>query len=200
MRKILSLLLITVMALGLIGCGTVNETSATIGTEHIKAEIVFRDYGTVKVELYPEKAPITVANFVNLVESGFYDGTLIHRIQTNFVIQGGDPKRVGKEPVPTIKGEFANNGVANDLQHTRGALSMARNGVDYDSASSQFFICIGDCRKSLDGDYACFGYVTEGMNVIDKIVALGPQGDSRMGVLPEGSKMPVIETIRIINN
>ena len=122
----------------------------------------------IKLELYPETAPITVKNFEKLVSEGFYDGLIFHRVINGFMIQGGDPEGTGmggsKEK---IKGEFASNGVKNDLKHTRGVISMARSMMK-DSASSQFFIMHQDAPH-LDGDYAAFGKIVEGMDVVDEI-------------------------------
>ncbi|MBQ2278819.1 MAG: peptidylprolyl isomerase, partial [Clostridia bacterium] len=124
--------------------------------------------GIIKLELYPDIAPITVANFEKLVKEGFYDGLIFHRVIKNFMIQGGDPTGTGMGGAKeTIKGEFASNGVTNTLSHTRGVISMARSQKK-DSASSQFFICHADA-KYLDGDYAAFGKVIEGMDVVDEI-------------------------------
>ena len=122
----------------------------------------------IKAELYPETAPNTVANFVHLVESGFYDGLIFHRVIPRFMIQGGDPTGTGMGgPGWRIKGEFARNGVKNDLKHTRGVLSMARS-MHPDSAGSQFFIMHEDAPH-LDGQYAAFGKVIEGMDAVDAI-------------------------------
>lgn len=122
----------------------------------------------IKIELYPDKAPITVENFEKLVKSGFYDGTIFHRVIKGFMIQGGDPTGTGTGgPGWNIKGEFASNGVKNDLKHTRGVISMARSMMP-DSAGSQFFIMHMDAPH-LDGDYAAFGKVVEGMDVVDEI-------------------------------
>ena len=122
----------------------------------------------IELELYPETAPITVKNFEKLVSEGFYDGLIFHRVINGFMIQGGDPEGTGmggsKEK---IKGEFASNGVKNDLKHTRGVISMARSMMK-DSASSQFFIMHQDAPH-LDGDYAAFGKIVEGMDVVDEI-------------------------------
>jgi len=129
------------------------------------------DNGDVmKAELYPEVAPNTVRNFINLVQKGFYDGLIFHRVIPNFMIQGGCPEGVGVGgPGYAIKGEFADNGFANDLKHTRGVLSMARSRIP-DSAGSQFFIMVAD-SPHLDGQYAAFGKVIEGMEAADKIVS-----------------------------
>lgn len=125
--------------------------------------------GSLRFELYPEVAPISVENFVKLAKDGFYDGLTFHRIVPGFVIQGGDPTGTGMGgPGWHIKGEFASNGVRNDLKHTRGVLSWARS-MDPDSAGSQFFIMVDDAPH-LDGDYAAFGKVTEGIDLVDAIV------------------------------
>lgn len=134
------------------------------------ADIEIADYGTVTVQLDQASAPVTAANFVSLAESGFYDGLTFHRIMEGFMMQGGDPNGDGTGGSEnTIVGEFADNGYENSLSHTRGAISMARSGDDYDSASSQFFIVQEDSTY-LDGQYAVFGYVTEGLEVVDAVV------------------------------
>ncbi|GKU26029.1 MULTISPECIES: peptidylprolyl isomerase [Clostridium] len=126
--------------------------------------------GVIKAELYPEVAPNTVKNFVSLIKKGFYDGVIFHRVIPGFVIQGGDPQGIGiGGPGYSIKGEFAANGFKNDLNHTKGVLSMARSGHP-DSAGSQFFIMVADAPH-LNGQYAAFGKVTEGLDVVDGIVA-----------------------------
>ncbi|NAP01543.1 peptidylprolyl isomerase [Halomonas sp. MG34] len=128
-------------------------------------------------ELYPKVAPNTVANFISLIEDGFYDGLTFHRIEPGFVIQGGDPEGNGTGgPGYSIAGEFESNGVKNDLIHDRGVLSMARSQSP-DSAGSQFFIML-ESSPHLDGDYAAFGEVTEGMDTVDEIVAAGNSGDT----------------------
>lgn len=125
----------------------------------------------MKIELYPDKAPITAANFEKLVKEGFYDGLTFHRIIPGFMIQGGDPEGTGMGgSKDKIKGEFASNGVKNDIKHTRGVISMARSMMK-DSASSQFFIMHADAPH-LDGDYAAFGKVIEGLEVIDEIASV----------------------------
>ena len=127
--------------------------------------------GEIKLELYPDIAPITVQNFVDLASKNFYDGLIFHRVISGFMIQGGDPTGTGMGgPGHQIKGEFAANGVKNPLSHTRGVISMARSQKK-DSASSQFFICHADA-KYLDGDYAAFGKVIEGMDVVDEIAGV----------------------------
>ena len=135
--------------------------------------------GVITAELYPEFAPNTVANFVNLVESGFYDGLIFHRVIPGFMIQGGDPQGTGMGgPGYSIKGEFARNGFRqNTLRHRRGVLSMARSMMP-NSAGSQFFIMHADAPH-LDGDYAAFGMVTEGMDVVDGIAAVRTNAQDR---------------------
>ena len=159
------------------------------------ARIEVENYGTITVELDAEAAPETVANFVALAREGFYDGLTFHRIIQGFMIQGGDPKGDGTGgSETTIKGEFSENGVENPLSHTRGAISMARSD-DYDSASSQFFIVQEDSTY-LDGSYAAFGYVTEGMDVVDAICADAAPIDSNGLIAPEAQ--PVITSITIL--
>ena len=132
----------------------------------------------IKAELYPEIAPNTVRNFVSLVSKGFYDGLIFHRVIRGFMIQGGCPDGTGMGgPGYSVKGEFAQNGVANDLKHTPGVLSMARS-MHPDSAGSQFFIMHADA-KHLDGQYAAFGKVTDGMDVVDQIAAGKTDGNDR---------------------
>ena len=127
--------------------------------------------GTIKAELYPEIAPNTVNNFISLIQKGFYDGTIFHRVIPGFMIQGGDPEGTGMGgPGYGIKGEFAMNGFKNDLKHTTGVLSMARSQRP-NSAGSQFFIMVDDAPH-LDGQYAAFGKVVAGMDVVDKIAAV----------------------------
>ena len=127
---------------------------------------------TMKGELYPETAPNSVANFVELANSGFYDGVIFHRVIPGFMIQGGDPLGRGTGgPGYSIRGEFARNGFNNPLKHTRGVLSMARRGGDYNSGSCQFFICNADAPH-LNGEYASFGYVVAGMETVDSISAV----------------------------
>ena len=160
------------------------------------AEIVVQDYGTIKVELDADQAPITVQNFIDLANSGFYDGLTFHRIIEGFMIQGGDPNGDGTGGSGhTIRGEFTQNGVNNTLSHTRGAISMARSSA-MNSASSQFFIVHEDSTY-LDGSYAVFGYVTEGMDVVDAIATSVTAEDSNGTVAKENQ--PVIEKITIID-
>ena len=134
----------------------------------VNAEILMENGGLIKLELYPDIAPITVENFVKLANSKFYDGLIFHRVISGFMIQGGDPNGVGTGgPGWQIKGEFALNGVENNISHKRGVISMARS-MNYNSAGSQFFICHAD-STFLDGQYAAFGKVTDGIEVVDEI-------------------------------
>lgn len=162
------------------------------GTHH--AEIQVKDYGTITVELDADTAPITVTNFVNLAKDGFYDNLTFHRIMDGFMIQGGDPNGDGTGGADqTIKGEFSSNGVENEISHTRGMISMAR-AQDPDSASSQFFIVQED-SDYLDGNYAAFGHVTSGMEIVDQICKDVPVEDDNGTVKAENQ--PVIEKITI---
>ena len=158
------------------------------------AVIEIEGYGTITLELDASAAPVTTENFVSLAREGFYDGLTFHRIIEGFMIQGGDPDGNGTGgSEQTIKGEFRENGVENSLSHTRGVISMARSN-DYDSASSQFFIVHQD-STFLDGSYAAFGYVTEGMEVVDAICADAEPIDGDGFIAPENQ--PVIQSITI---
>ena len=163
------------------------------GIHHVR--IVVKDYGTIEATLNANVAPITVSNFAHLVESGFYNGLTFHRIIDGFMIQGGDPKGNGSGGSENkIKGEFTKNGVENDISHTRGTISMAR-AQDPNSASSQFFIMQAD-NSTLNGNYAAFGTVTSGMDVVDAICKGASPTDSN-GSIP-ASEQPVIESITMI--
>ena len=200
-KRIFSILLACFMVTTLLtGCGENQQQEETQNDANLlsgkhTAEIVVKDYGTIKLELDADTAPITVTNFVNLANDGFYNGLTFHRIIDGFMIQGGDPLGNGTGGSDTnIKGEFEQNGVKNDISHVRGVISMARS-QDNDSASSQFFIVQADSTY-LDGQYAAFGHVTESMEVVDaiceKMTELG-LSDS----IPTENQ-PVIETITII--
>jgi peptidyl-prolyl cis-trans isomerase B (cyclophilin B) len=155
-----------------------NETTLNYNTENPVVAILIKGYGKVVCELYPDKAPNTVNNFISLVKKGFYDNNTMHRCIAGFVLQGGDPTGTGRGgPGYTIKGEFSANGVANDLKHTEGVLSMARTSVSNDTAGSQFFIMLGTAQH-LDGQYAAFGKVIEGMDIVQKIAATEKVKDS----------------------
>ena len=166
-----------------------NENTGTI-----YAVIDMKDYGTIKVKLAPEAAPITVENFVSLAKSGFYNGLTFHRIISGFMMQGGDPDGTGMGGSDkNIKGEFASNGVNNPISHKRGVISMAR-AMDPNSASSQFFIMHKD-GTFLDGEYAAFGEVTEGIEIVDKICESARPIDNN-GTIPR-AEHPVINSIVI---
>lgn len=158
------------------------------------AEIDIADQGVITVALYGNDAPISVANFVKLANEGFYNGLTFHRIISGFMMQGGDPNGNGTGGSgENIKGEFSANGVDNTLSHTRGAISMARSAA-FDSASSQFFIMHQD-YTSLDGQYAVFGYVTDGMDIVDDICESAKPTDNN-GTIPT-AEQPVINSITI---
>ena len=183
MKKIFTSILVLFSLLILSGCSNNEEDIEKNPLVTMEIE----DYGTIKIELYPEYAPNTVANFVNLIESGFYDGLTFHRLVPGFVLQGGDPDGDGTGgPGYTIDGEFKANGYTkNTLSHDKGVISMARS-MDYDSAGSQFFIVLDDSAKSsLDGMYAGFGRVTEGMEILKEIEANEKIADDATGALEE---------------
>ncbi len=143
-----------------------------------KVTITMEDGGVMSGELYPDIAPVTAENFKKLADEHFYDGLIFHRVIKGFMIQGGDPQGTGTGgPGYTIKGEFASNGFKNDLKHTRGVLSMAR-AMDPDSAGSQFFI-MHENAPHLDGEYAAFGRITDGLDVLDKIASVATDWHDR---------------------
>ena len=212
MKKHIRTILIALMALSLImlaGCGggsseeaetpaptepEVEKSAESIGIHH--AEIEIEGYGTVSVELDGDTAPITVQNFMDLANAGFYDGLTFHRIIDGFMIQGGDPNGDGTGGSGTnITGEFAANGYENNIAHTKGVISMAR-AQDPDSASSQFFIMVADAPH-LDGMYAAFGHVTDGQDAVDKIAADAKPLDDNGTIAPDDQ--PVITSIKIID-
>ncbi|MBR2315046.1 MAG: peptidylprolyl isomerase [Clostridia bacterium] len=189
--KIISLILCLVMVFAFAACSSDNSDTTTT-TEAVtdattdavtdatdantKVVVTVKDFGQFTIELYPEYAPKSVENFISLVKSGFYSGTIFHRVMEGFMAQGGAP--ANGENLTPIKGEFKSNGWdANTLLHTRGVISMART-TDPDSATSQFFICYDDC-PTLDGDYAAFGKVIEGMEVVDKFLEVEKTYNSR---------------------
>jgi peptidyl-prolyl cis-trans isomerase B (cyclophilin B) len=198
MRKLISFGLISLLVITLLsGCGSKN-----VGVHHVEIEV--ENYGVIKVELNGDIAPITVKNFISLAKDGFYDGLTFHRIIDGFMIQGGDPNADGPGgSAKKIKGEFSANGVENNISHVRGVISMARKGENpytgeknYNSASSQFFIVHRDAPH-LNGKYAAFGFVTEGMEIVDAICKDTPVTDSNGTVVK--SKQPVIKEIRVID-
>ena len=172
--------------------GIITSADEIEATDHVNIEV--KDYGTISIALAGKAAPETVENFTSLVKDGFYDGLTFHRIISGFMIQGGDPLGNGTGGSDkNIKGEFASNGFENNLSHVRGAISMARSG-DPNSASSQFFIVHEDSAY-LDGEYACFGFVKDGMDVVDAICKDAKPVDNNGTMLPEDQ--PVIEKITI---
>lgn len=173
----------------------VTTEPITFGDEPIIAEIDIKNYGKITLELDGKTAPITVANFIKLADEKFYDGLTFHRIIKDFMIQGGDPNGNGTGGSDEeIKGEFSANGVENNIEHVRGVISMARSN-DMNSASSQFFIIHQDAPH-LDGQYAAFGHVTGGIEIVDKICEDTKVEDSNGTVSKENQ--PVINTVRII--
>ena len=210
--------LLGVSGLGLSGCGSSATGAATdvpatdadaaseegepdlsddpyaTGTHRVAMEV--EGYGTIEATLNANVAPITVSNFCHLVEEGFYDGLTFHRVVPGFMIQGGDPNADGTGGSgTTIKGEFSANGVENNIPHVRGTISMARS-QDYDSASSQFFI-MQETTPSLDGQYAAFGTVTAGMDVVDAICETVPVADEQSGLVA-AEDQPVIASVTIL--
>ena len=173
-------------------------SACSAGIHH--AEIVVEGYGSIFVELDGKTAPKTVRNFMKLAKEGFYDGLTFHRLAQGFVIQGGDPNGDGTGgSSETIEGEFAANGHRNSISHRRGVLSMARgDGFEgaYDSASSQFFICVEDAT-ALNGLYAAFGHVTEGMDVVDAMMA--DAAEKGINGRAPVEDQPVITTIKILD-
>lgn len=181
MTRITALLLAALLLAALCGCGPKEPAESRTAESRQDqpdgrpfAVIEMKDLGRIEIELRPDIAPITVANFIALAESGFYDGLTFHRVLPGFMIQGGDPQGNGYGHTDPIKGEFAANGVDNPLLHVRGVVSMAR-GEGFDTGSCQFFIMHGDADW-LDGQYAAFGKVTSGMEVVDAIAENTPYG------------------------
>ena len=221
MKRLISIILMAaLLSLCLTGCGDTREnadksTAKTTKKESFAekkdadtsnsqyltgkhhAEIVIAEYGKLELELDADVAPITVTNFVNLVKKGFYNGLTFHRIMSGFMNQGGDPNGDGTGgSEETIKGEFKSNGVENTMSHKRGVISMARTQNDPDSASSQFFIVQAD-SDFLDGDYAAFGKVTAGMDIVDKICQSVQPIDNN-GTVP-ADQQPKITAIKVID-
>lgn len=221
MKRLISIILMAVLlSLCLTGCGDTRENAdkstakttkkesfaekkdaGTSNSQYLTgkhhAEIVIAEYGKLELELDADVAPITVTNFVNLAKKGFYNGLTFHRIMSGFMIQGGDPNGDGTGgSEETIKGEFKSNGIENTMSHKRGVISMARTQNDPDSASSQFFIVQAD-SDFLDGDYAAFGKVTAGMDIVDKICQSVQPIDNN-GTVP-ADQQPKITAIKVID-
>ena len=176
MKKVFALILSLLTLFSLAACGGAEPASKASADEEC-VRLTVKDYGEIVIELYPAVAPISVANFKKLVKEGYYDGADFHRVVKNFVIQAGEPAEGKTEPA-AIKGEFSSNGVENTLSHTRGVVSMARKSNNYNSASGQFFICLGD-QSSLDGEYAAFGKVILGMETADAIAKVTVDSNDR---------------------
>lgn len=173
---------------------TSEDGELLTGLHHVTIDV--QDYGTISLELDADTAPISVTNFINLANEGFYDGLTFHRIISGFMIQGGDPNGNGTGgSEKTIKGEFSANGVENDISHVRGVISMARAN-DPDSGSSQFFIVHED-STFLDGQYAAFGHVTDGMDVVDAICEAVPVQDNNGTVA--AADQPVITAVTVVD-
>ena len=190
-RRGLKFLALSISAALLVG------TLAACGSKKDSASKSSGDKSFV-ITLYPDVAPITCENFEKLVKDGFYDGLKFHRVVEDFMAQGGDPKGDGTGgSTDTIKGEFSQNGVENTLSHTRGVVSMARSN-DPDSASSQFFICYGD-ESFLDGQYAAFGKVTEGMDVVDSFVKVERSMGSDGAVSSPNTDI-IMENVKMIDD
>ena len=214
MNRVLVSVLAAVILLALCGCNFAFTTAGTTGSQTTTAaptteetgmqldpslkyyaEIVIKDYGKITILLEQDDAPITCANFVKLAESGFYDGLTFHRIMEGFMMQGGCPEGTGYGgSEETIFGEFAANGFMNTLSHTRGAISMARSNP-FNSASSQFFIVHED-STFLDGGYAAFGYVTEGMDVVDAVCKAAKPVDGNGMISADAQPVMTSVTIR----
>lgn len=211
MKRLTAIAMGLVLAFTMVACGSDNEKEVEvaiedtednsgqevvdgIGTYHVEMEV--DGYGFIELELYGDVAPISVANFLKLVEEGFYDGLTFHRIIDGFMIQGGDPLGNGTGgSIENITGEFSANGIQNDIAHVRGVISMARSQA-MDSASSQFFIMHED-SPHLDGSYAAFGMVTSGIEVVDAIVEATQVEDSNGTVASQNQ--PTITSIKILN-
>ena len=223
--KIVGIVLLLLVILGLIGLvGFGYYKKATLNIENPVATMEVENFGTIKIELYPDQAPNTVANFIKLANNGYYDGLTFHRIVKDFMIQGGDSKGDGTGSVKLssldtliekdsdsdkeygIKGEFIANGVKNTLKHEEGVISMARADytqyssslaeASYNSAGSQFFI-MTKTNSSLDGQYAAFGKVTEGMDIVHKIEAVKVKAKEEGGEASTPETAPVIKQIRV---
>lgn len=184
-------LFIMLLLLVVTGCSAQEgENKYMTGKHHVVISV--ENYGDISVELDADVAPITVTNFINLANNNFYDGTKFHRIIEGFMIQGGGSTT---KEATNIKGEFASNGVQNSIKHVRGVISMAR-ATDPNSATSQFFIMHEDAPH-LDGDYAAFGHVTSGMDVVDKIATTPKPIDGNGTILEQDQ--PVIKNIKVID-
>lgn len=216
--KVIAVLIVLILAFALSGYikNTQKTTAKSNASKATPSKVVkkdnknpivtieMKDGSKIKIELYPKIAPNTVRNFISLIKKKFYDGLIFHRVIPGFMIQGGDPEGTGMGgPGYSIKGEFKNNKFPNSLKHERGVISMARNGDQdpsldsayYNTAGSQFFIVVAD-SEYLDGNYASFGKVIEGMNVVDKIVNV-EQTDGNRPVVDQKMKKVTVDTFGI---
>lgn len=207
MKRIIALIiLVATLATCLVGCGDSNplkgyvEDTSTEAKDYYYVAMAVKKHGIIIVKLDAVNAPITTANFVKLVREGFYDGLTFHRVMENFMIQGGDPNADGTGgSKDKIIGEFLNNGVYNPIKHERGTISMARSN-NMDSASSQFFICNSSSYSvsALDGNYAAFGHVVEGMDVVDSITSATARYGNSNGAISNKDKQAVITQMMVI--
>ncbi|MBO4475078.1 MAG: peptidylprolyl isomerase [Clostridiales bacterium] len=186
-------IVILILVFALPSCSSTKYEKKQIGIHHVEIEV--EGYGVIKLELDGNNAPNTVENFLNLAKSGFYNGSTFHRIIKDFMVQGGRAPAnwTGEQPMNII-GEFSANGQTNPIKHTRGTISMARTANNMNSASTEFFIMHQD-NSGLDGQYAAFGHVTEGIEIIDQLAEV-PSGDN--GAV-EAEDQPVIKEIRVID-
>ena len=191
---LLCLLLVITAACGKNAQPKETESPYLSGLHHV--ELTIKDYGTIYLELDADAAPISVTNFIQLANKGFYDGLTFHRIMNGFMMQGGGFDQDGNQkPAAPIRGEFSDNGVENPIKHERGVISMAR-ATDPNSGSSQFFI-MHVTNSNLDGRYAAFVHVTEGMDIVDEICENALVTDNN-GSVPLKYR-PVIETVKVVN-
>ncbi len=204
MKKIFILFIMTLLLFGCSDSKEIEQNNDQIPNDeeivYLKGkhyvEMIVKNYGTIKLELDADVAPITVTNFIKLVNEKFYDGKTFHRIIKGFMVQGGSSDGLGYTGSDeTIKGEFLANGVRNSILHERGVISMARTSQSYNSASSQFFI-MHEKNINLDGAYAAFGHVTSGIEVVDKLAEVKVENeDGKVAA----ENQPIIESIRVIN-
>ena len=204
-RLISAILIIALLTVSLSSCKKslkkYDEDTSTEEKDVYYVAMLVEDHGVIILKLDAKSAPITVANFIKLVREDFYDGLTFHRVISGFMIQGGDPLGTGKGgSKETIIGEFSANGHNNPIKHERGVISMARSGQSYNSASSQFFICNATNKSvsSLDGNYAAFGYVIKGLDVVDSITAETAKFGDSNGTIGVKARQAVITEMKVI--